>query len=422
MKCKEYPGIGEKVFSEKLENGLSVFVIPKPGFNMKYAFFATDYGGADRRFRLAGKWIDTPEGVAHFLEHKMFDTKDGDALMKLSANGASPNAFTSSDITAYHFICTDRFEENLRTLLSFVSVPYFTKASVDKEQGIIGQEIRMTEDDPDFAIYYLLLKSLFRSNPIRDSVAGTVESIAEITADTLYDCHKVFYNPSNMALCVAGDVDPEAVVKTAREVLPKEAGEVPERDYGPEESDYPVSMKAERIMEVGMPMFLTGSKLRLPGSGKEILRQELVASLALEILMGRSSKLYAGLYSEGLINSGFTAEYESAAGAAYLLCGGESNDPGAVKREIELASGEVANRGIEESVFQRFKKAAAGKMLRELNSFESICYGMASGSFRGYDFYEAPGILDGITSGDVTSFICENITPEKLAIAIIRNK
>jgi predicted Zn-dependent peptidase len=184
MKSKGYDLIREQVYSEKLENGLSIFVIPKRGYNKRFAFFATNYGGADRRYKLAGQWLDTPMGVAHFLEHKMFDTRDGNALTDLSANGASPNAFTSSDITAYHFECTEKFEENLEILLSFVSVPYFTPESVQKEQGIIGQEIRMTEDDPDYAVYYGLMKALYKHNPLRDSVAGTVESIAQITTDT----------------------------------------------------------------------------------------------------------------------------------------------------------------------------------------------------------------------------------------------
>jgi len=211
MKLTDHMQINEQVYSGALPNGLSVFVIPKPGFHKKYAFFATDYGGVDRRFKLSDSWIDTPAGVAHFLEHKMFDTEDGNALELLSANGASPNAYTSTDITAYHFECIDKFYENLETLLSFVSVPYFTPDSVEKEKGIIAQEILMIEDDPDYCLYYGLLRSLFKSNPVRDSVAGTVESIVKITSDTLYDCHKTFYAPSNMALCVVGDVDPMMV-------------------------------------------------------------------------------------------------------------------------------------------------------------------------------------------------------------------
>ena len=175
MKLKNYEAIGEQVYTETLSNGLNIFVVPKKGFSKKYAFFATNYGGADRRFKVGDTWIDTPEGVAHFLEHKMFDTKDGNALAELSANGASPNAFTSSDITAYYFQCIDKFEENFKILLKFVSEPYFTPESVEKEQGIIGQEIGMTDDQPGYSIYYSLMKCLYSYNPLRYSVAGTVD-------------------------------------------------------------------------------------------------------------------------------------------------------------------------------------------------------------------------------------------------------
>ena len=270
MKIKGYDKIGEQLYSEKLENGLTIYVMPKKDFNKSYAFFATDYGGADRRFFLSGKWLDTPAGVAHFLEHKMFDTPDGNALSRLSANGASPNAYTSTDITAYYFESIEKFEENLEILLDFVSVPYFTEESVQKEQGIIGQEIRMTEDDPNYVVYYGLMKALFAHHPLRDSVAGTVESIAEISAETLYNCHKVFYNPSNMVLCVAGDVDPEKIVDVARRVLPKEPGEVPLRDYGPEESLLPVEAYAEKKMEVGLPLFLGGCKITAVRAARNI--------------------------------------------------------------------------------------------------------------------------------------------------------
>ena len=178
MKLAEYEKIGEKVYCHTLENKLSIFVLPKKGFSKSYAFFATNYGGCDRRFALGGKWLDTPAGVAHFLEHKMFDTEDGNALMQLSLNGASPNAYTSNGITAYHFECADYFYENLKILLSFVTIPYFTPESVEKEQGIIAQEIRMGEDNPNRAVHQNFMKALYAHNPVRDSIAGTVESIA----------------------------------------------------------------------------------------------------------------------------------------------------------------------------------------------------------------------------------------------------
>ncbi len=420
MKSKGYDLIREQVYSEKLENGLSVFVIPKRGYNKRFAFFATNYGGADRRFRLAGQWLDTPMGVAHFLEHKMFDTKEGNALTDLSANGASPNAFTSSDITAYHFESTEKFEENLEILLSFVSVPYFTPESVQKEQGIIGQEIRMTEDDPDYTVYYGLMKALYKHNPLRDSVAGTVESIARITADTLYSCHNVFYNPSNMALVVAGDVDPDRIAAIARKILPREAGELPQRDYGPEEKLDPEKKSAEAAMEVGIPIFLIGSKAAPAKDGRDYLQQELTGSLALEILAGHSSPLYLKLYGGGLINSGFSAAYEAAAGAAYIIAGGESAEPDKVFEAFKNEAKLLAEKGPEPALFDRLKKAMTGRQIRALNSFDSICYNYAKGCFRGYDAFEAPDILNGITREDVMSFIRQNLEPERMALSVVK--
>ena len=232
MIIKEYSRVGEKLYHTTLENGLHVYVDAKPGFQKSYAFFATNYGGMDMKFCLNGQWHDTPAGVAHFLEHKMFDTEAGNALQDLAANGASPNAFTSFALTGYYFESTQNFYDNLKILLSFVSVPYFTQESVDKEQGIIGQEIRMIEDDPENQVFYAMLEGLYGHHPIRTSIAGTIESISHITAETLYDCHKAFYSPGNMVLCVAGDVDPEQVCALAREVLPKESGGDIQRDYG----------------------------------------------------------------------------------------------------------------------------------------------------------------------------------------------
>ncbi|MCL1835360.1 MAG: insulinase family protein [Oscillospiraceae bacterium] len=422
MTIKEYEMIGEKVFSLVLPNGLPVFVYPKAGFHRKYAFFATDYGGADRRFQLSGKWNDTPEGVAHFLEHKMFDTEEGNALALLSENGASPNAFTSNDMTAYHFTCIDNFRENLETLLSFVSVPYFTQESVEKEQGIIGQEIRMVEDDPEHCLYYGLLKALYKHNPLRDSVAGTVESIANITAETLYGCHKIFYNPSNMALCVAGDLQPEEIFETAEKILPKERGESPLRDYGPEETMQPESMSFTAAMEVSRPIFLAGCKTRpLPG-GRANLRAELVNAIALDILAGHSSPLFVRLYGDGLVSTDFSSSFESGSGAAFTVFGGETNEPERVFDEIKDEIRKLASRGPDRGLFDRIKKAALGGHIRMLNSFEAICGSLVGSYFRGYDALESTEVLATVEPEDVLAFYRDSLSPDDMAISIITPK
>jgi len=419
MKLKKYSTISEDLWSGMLPCGLPVFVVPKRGFHKNYAFFATDYGGADRRFKLGGKWINTPEGVAHFLEHKMFDTEDGNALTLLSANGASPNAYTSTDITAYHFMCTDNFRENLETLLSFVSVPYFTQESVEKEQGIIGQEIAMIEDEPDYCLYYGLLRALFKHNPMRDPVAGTVESISRISAQTLYDCHKAFYHPSNMALCVAGNVDPREVFDIAERILPKEPAEVPERDYGQPEGKTPQSQRVTASMEVSQTIFLAGCSSDPSARGRECLKTELISALALDILAGHSSPLYIRLYSEGLISSDFSASYDSAVGTAYSMFGGESSDPDRVFDAVIKEINRLSDQGPDPAFFGRIKKAALGSHIRMLNSFDAICGGIVSGYFHGYDAFESTDVLDALTLDDMTEFYRKSLSPDNMAISII---
>ena len=274
MVSKEYPRIGETIFHAELPNGLHIYVDRRPEFQKSYAFFATNYGGMDMKFHLDGQWRDTPAGVAHFLEHKMFDTEDGNALQDLAANGASPNAFTSSAITGYFFESTEKFYDNLKILLSFVSIPYFTQESVDKEQGIIGQEIGMIEDDPDWKVFTNLMKGLYEHHPIRLSVAGSVESIARITPQTLYDCHKAFYDPANMVLCVAGNQDPERVCQIAREILPKTAGPIAQKDYGPQEPEGAFQSLVEERLAVSGPIFQLGCKGDAPERGEAGLRQQ----------------------------------------------------------------------------------------------------------------------------------------------------
>jgi predicted Zn-dependent peptidase len=323
-------------------------------------------------------------------------------------------------MTAYHFECTDKFDENLELLLKFVSTPYFTAESVEKEQGIIGQEIRMTEDDPDHAIYYALLRDLYKYNPMKDAIAGTVESIAEITPEVLNACHRVFYNPNNMVLCVAGDQDPEKIAETARNILPKTRGPIPEKDHGKKESLKPVNRRSEVVMEVGMPTFLMGAKDGECRSGDDLQRRELIGELALEIIAGKSSALYARLYNDGLINGSFSAEYETTAGEAFVVMGGESRDPDAAFKELSDAAREVGEKGVDKALFERQKKAAIGRRLRELNSFENICYSTARGYFMGYDPFRAIDVLSGITGDDVRSFAAETLSDERLALAIIR--
>ena len=421
MKQKFYERIGESVYQETLPNGLKIYVVPKPGYTKKYAFFATRYGGMDTRFQLDGQWLDTPAGIAHYLEHKMFDTKEGNALQELAKNGAEPNAFTANAMTGYYFDSTDHFEENLEILLSFASIPYFTEESVSKEQGIIGQEIRMIEDNPDWQIYTRMLQCLYSKSPARTSIAGTVESISHITAETLYDCHKAFYTPSNMVLTVVGDVDPIHVVDLARRILPREGGPVIPRDYG-DEPDAVAEKETSCAMEVSCPQFLVGFKCRPAKDGEEYMRLALIGDMACDILLGDSSPLYLRLYDEGLINTSFGGSFEMMPGIAYLYAGGDSKDARAVTVAIQKEAERLVREGIDEEFYQRIRKASFGANLRGLNSFENIAVSLSEGYFHDYDPFRFPQVFDSITKSDVEAFLRDNILPERMVLSEITPK
>lgn len=422
MEQKRYERVGEALYYTVLENGLHIYVDPKPGFQKSYAFFATNYGGMDMRFHLDGKWVNTPAGVAHFLEHKTFDTEDGNALQDLAANGASPNAFTSTSMTGYYFESTEKFEENLKILLSFVSIPYYTQESVDKEQGIIGQEIRMGDDEPDTQVFYGMLEGLYAHSPIQVNIAGTVESIAEITAETLNLCHRAFYDPGNMVLCVAGDVDPERVAAIAREVLPAQGHPPVERDHGEAEAPQAHKSNWEKAMAVSTPIFQLGFKDTPPRKGEEWLKWELTGNLACEVLLGTSSPLYDRLYSEGLINESFGYGSEAYPGAAFLCAGGESRDPEAVRAAVLEEAKRLCREGVEEELFQRLKKAAYGYMVRSLNSFENICVSQTMAYFSGYEYLTFPECFETITRADVEECIRRAVMWEKSTLAVVKPK
>jgi len=419
MEQRQYTKLGETLYTETLENGLTIYVIPKPEYAKKYAFFATSYGGADRRFQLDGKWQDTPAGIAHFLEHKLFDTETGNALSDLAANGAQPNAFTSSELTAYHFECTEGFAENLKTLIEFVSIPYFTKESVAKEQGIIGQEIDMVEDMPEYVLYFDFLKSIYAHHPVRDSVAGTVESIAQITDQTLYDLHRAFYRPSNMVLCVVGDVDPEFVVNLARELLPREYHAPPVKDYGEKDTEPVVRAKVEKQMAVAKPLFMAGARVEPGLRGKAYQKQSLTGHLASAYLAGKSAPLYVRLYGDGLISSDFSSGFMSGHSYAFFLISGESADPDRVLEELKAEIAKTLEQGIEETRFERLKRATSGTLIRGFDNVENLCHAQTESHFHGAMALDQLDVLQEVTSADVLAFIKENLTPERFAISVI---
>ena len=422
MEKKLYERIGEEVFRATLPNGLPVYIVPKKGFSRKYALFATRYGGMDMRFEKDGQWLDTPAGIAHYLEHKMFDTEEGNALQELAKNGAEPNAFTSNAITCYYFDATEKFYESLEILLSFVSVPYFTDESVQKEQGIIAQEIGMIEDNPEWQVYKQFMQALYHTSPARTPVAGSVESISHITAQTLYDCHKAFYTPANMCLVVVGDVKPERIIASANQILPAKSGPLIRRDYGSEEELTAAEHFVSAAMEVSMPTFLVGFKCPPQHGGEQQHRFTAIGELACDVLMGESSPLYARLYAEGLINGSFGAAFDLLPGASYVYAGGDSKDPQAVAEAILAEAQRLVSQGVDGDYYRRVVNANFGAALKALNSFESIAVSMAEGCFQGYDPYRFPEVYDSITVEDVLDFLRQNMTRDHMALSVITPK
>ncbi|MDE6590154.1 MAG: insulinase family protein [Oscillospiraceae bacterium] len=419
MDKRNYTALRETIHHCVLPNGLNIYVDARPEYGKQFAFFATRYGGMDLRFRGEdGGWVDTPQGVAHFLEHKLFDTEDGSALQRMAAQGVDPNAYTTPSMTGYYFEGVQGFEDNLRTLLSFVSKPWFTPESVAKEQGIIGQEIRMCEDDPSHEVYYQLMEAMYASHPVRVRVAGTVESIAEITADTLYQCHRVFYRPGNMVLCAAGNVDPGRVAELAQEVLEPERSSSAGADYGGPEPPETVKRYVRRAMAVSIPLFELGFKGD-PAPKGEGLRQRLLAGLVCDALFSASAPLYSRLYGQGLINGSFDSSYEALPGCVCLIAGGESREPERVLNEVLEETARLAREGIDPVLWERLKKAAYGAMVRQLNSLEDTCFELAQAHFDGEDYFSFPQCFQSIERADAEALLRTWCVEERAALSVI---
>ena len=420
MICKEYPAWGERVFWEELPNGLTVAVVPKPGFSKKLAYFVADYGSIHTEFTVDGEKKSAPAGVAHYLEHKMFDLPRGEVSAEFAALGANPNAFTSYDMTAYYFSCTENFEESLRLLLEFVSTPYFTEESVEKEQGIIGQEIDMTADNPDNRVFEQLMEQMYGRHPIRIPILGTKETIARITPQVLYDCHKAFYRPSNMLLCVVGDVQPARVCELAAEMMDEQKHLAPEKVDTWQEEMTCLSPYGEKAMEVACPMFQLGFKCEPAGRGAEAVRQEIIGDLAAEALFGESSALYLRLYEEGIIDSSFGGGFESVDGMSFLTASGDSEDPRAVRTAILEQAKILLETGISREDFLRMKRSALGRRIRDLDSFDSTAFRICAYRFSGFEYFDYPAVFASVTEQEVCEFVRRVVTPERCSLSVIQ--
>ena len=419
----QYPELDEKLFKEVLPNGLTLAVVPRKGFARSIAYFVTDFGSIHTDFTLDGVNHTTPAGVAHYLEHKMFELPgDRDVTAEFAALGASVNAFTSYDMTAYYFSCTQAFEQCLHLLLEFVSTPYFTQESVERERGIIDQEIGMNLDSPDSVVFEELTRSLYAAHPIRNPILGTRESIREITPDTLHLIHRAFYTPANMMLCVLGEVEPEAVAALARARLGTE-NRPTARKLGPPQEAGPIPRSLTRkTMEVPMPTFCAAWRAAPLGRGESAIRQELAAELAAEALFGESSELYLRLYEEGLIDSSFGGGFETLDGCAMLLCSGDSRDPLAVAEAVQVQAEKLLREGIPREDFLRMKRSSLGRRIRALDSFDSTCFRLCAYRFSDFDYFRFPECLASLTAQEALGLLAKTCAPENRAVSIIDPK
>ncbi|OLN22736.1 peptidase M16 [Domibacillus antri] len=418
----------ETVYHEQLENGLNVYILPKAGFNKTYVTFTTNYGSIDNDFIPEGEsdFLHVPDGIAHFLEHKMFEKEDGDVFQKFSSQGASANAFTSFTRTAYLFSATSNIKENTETLLDFVQAPYFTEQTVEKEKGIIGQEIRMYDDNPDWRVYFGLIENLYKNHPVKIDIAGTVESIAHITKDHLYTCYETFYHPNNMSLFIVGPVDPNEMMEFVRRNQASKTFPAPtpiKRRFPDEPAEAAETHRSLRMTvntskcEVGLKMPVSDKK------GTEKLKEELAAGLLLEILFGKSAEFYEKSYNAGLIDDTFGFDYTAERGFSFAIVGGDTNEPDKLSQRIkeQLLEAKEGQHMAEDS-FQRARKKKIGSLLRSFNSPEFIANQFTRYQFNGLNLFETVPLLEAMTMDDVVRFARTMIQEEGFSSCFVLPK
>ncbi len=380
---------GDFYYRIKHPSGLLICLYPKEHSSTTYAVFGTKYGSVDNCFRRSDEACaqSVPEGIAHYLEHKLFESEDGDAFEQYARTGASANAFTSFESTCYLFSCTDRLYESLEILLSFVQAPYFTKESVAKEQGIIGQEIKMYDDDPQWQVMFSYLRAMYHKHPIRQDIAGTVDSIAQITPEHLYRCYRTFYNLGNMILCIAGSFDVEKVMEVCDRILKPSELVTVERVFE-EEPNSVLQPYTEKQLPVTLPLFQFGYKEPVKKGAYHSETEIAAAEVLLEAMASDSSLLFRRLLDQGLINeSSFSYEYFEGEGYATVMFGGESKDPEAAAREIKEEVSRLRKEGISEAAFLRAKKAIYGENIAALNSTGNLANALLSFSFKNRELF-----------------------------------
>ncbi|PID00218.1 pitrilysin family protein [Sporosarcina sp. P29] len=389
MKEVNFDQLQEKIYTETLDNGLKVVILPKRGFSKTFVTFTTKYGSIDRTFKPHGKdeFITVPDGIAHFLEHKMFEKEDGDVFQKFSLNGASANAYTTFGRTAYLFSATNKLKENTKVLLDFVQQPYFTKQTVDKEKGIIAQEITMYDDQPDWRLYFGTIENLYENHPVKIDIAGTVESIQDITAEHLYTCYETFYHPSNMLLFIVGAVNPEEMMAFVKEDQAQKSFDKPEaieRQFPSESKEVDVPERT-LTMDVSKPKLNIGMKCTETNlQGQEMLETELSANLVLDSLFGRTSAFYEKANGEGLVDESFSYEFSMEEGYGFAMVGSDTDEPERLEKLIRHTIKDAKkNWPVQDEDLDRMRRKKIGQFMRSLNSIEFI-----ANQYTRYEFNE----------------------------------
>ena len=426
MQVIENLKVKEKIYKEKLENGLVVMVVPKKNVTKKYMIWGTNYGSNDSQFIVPGeKEITTvPNGVAHFLEHKLFEQENGtNSLDVLTALGVDANAYTTNDHTAYLFQSTDNFYEAMDEFMNYVQHPYFTDENVEKEKGIIGQEIMMYDDYPDWRVYINTLNAMYYENPIKIDITGTIETVNKIDKEILYKCYNTFYNPSNMLLVICGDFEPEKIIEEVKKRLTdeKQAGEI--KIIYPDEKEEIVQEKIEQKLSLSEPLYMIGIKDKPndTASSEEKVKKHIAIQALLNLIFGRSSILYQRLYNEGSIYGLPSLDYEFGKTYSHILITGQSNNPEKVFQEFKKEVENFKNNGINKEDLERIKKMMYGDYVREYDDVADISRNILSDYFKGINSFDYLDEIQGINEDILMQFLKEVFQEDKMVISIVRN-
>ncbi|WYP24909.1 pitrilysin family protein [Alkalihalobacillus sp. FSL W8-0930] len=425
MKQVPFNQLNETLYQEILENGLHVYILPKEGFNKTFATFTTKYGSIDNRFVPLNESEErlVPDGIAHFLEHKMFESEEGDVFHEFSKQGASANAFTSFTSTAYLFSSTSNVEKNLETLVDFVQHPYFTPESVEKEKGIINQEITMYDDNPDWRLYFGVIENMYKNHPVRIDIAGTIESISHITSDWLYTCYHTFYHPSNMLLFVVGAVEPTEVMQ---QIKANQAGKsfAPPEDiqrFFEEEPDQVAKEKSVIHMPVQAAKCLVGIKeTGTDRTGNDLLKRELAIKVILDLMFGQSSKHYQTLYDSGLIDDTFSYDYTGERGFGFTIVGGDSEDPDKLADTLKSMIQEFVAGEIDSTNMDRAIKKKIGSFMRSLNSPEFIATQFTRYEFNDMNLFDVVPMLESLTKEDLETIMRDHFDLSRSTVCQVR--